>query len=57
MTPVGFVLLLVSYVALGLLWKSAVLNWVVGPLYPLAVVYLLPRLLSRLLPRRRPRRP
>lgn len=45
MTPLAYLLALASYVVLGLLFKSAVLNWIVGPLYPLAVLYLLPRLL------------
>lgn len=45
MTPLAYLLVLASYVVLGLVFKSAVLNWIVGPLYPLAVLYLLPRLL------------
>jgi hypothetical protein len=27
--------------------KSAVLNWIVGPLFPLVVLYFVPRLLRR----------
>ncbi len=38
---------LVAYVGLGLLTKSVVLNWVVGPVFPLLVLYVLPRLLRR----------
>ena len=34
---------LVVYVGLGLLTRSVVLNWVVGPLFPLLALYLLPR--------------
>ena len=45
MTPLAYLLALASYVVLGLVFKSAVLNWIVGPLYPLAVLYLLPRVL------------
>jgi hypothetical protein len=37
----------VLYVALGYLLKSIVLNWIVGPLFPLAVLVLLPRLVGR----------
>ena len=37
-----FVLTLVVYIALGLLFKRAVLNWVVGPLWLVGTLYLLP---------------
>jgi len=43
----AYVALLVVYVALGYLLKSVVLNWIVGPLFLLAVLYLMPRLLGR----------
>ena len=39
---------LVAYVALGLVVKSVVLNWIVGPLFLLFTLYLLPRALQRL---------
>lgn len=42
-SPVAWAVLLVVYVALGLLVKSVVLNWIVGPLFPLVFLYLLPR--------------
>ena len=45
-TP-AYLVALVIYVLLGLVFKSAVLNWVVGPLFPLAVLYLVPQLLRR----------
>ena len=45
-TP-AYLVALGLYVLLGLVFKSAVLNWVVGPLFPLAVLYLLPNLLRR----------
>jgi hypothetical protein len=32
----------VVYIGLGLWLKTIVLNWVVGPLFPLLVVYLIP---------------
>jgi hypothetical protein len=40
---VAWVVLLAVYVALGLVFRSAVLNWIVGPLFPLVFLYLLPR--------------
>jgi hypothetical protein len=45
--PAAWAVLLVVYVALGLVLKSAVLNWIVGPLFPLLFLYVLPRLLGR----------
>lgn len=33
----------VVYVVLGYLFKSLLLNWIVGPLFLLIVLYLLPR--------------
>lgn len=38
-----FAVALVVYVVLGLLTKSVVLNWIVGPLFLLIVLDLLPR--------------
>jgi hypothetical protein len=38
-----YLLALASYVALGVWLRSAVLNWIVGPLYLLVVFYLVPR--------------
>jgi hypothetical protein len=37
-----FLLALVLYVALGLVAKSVLLNWVIGPLFPLVVIGILP---------------
>lgn len=45
---VPFVLALVSYVLAGLVLKSIVLNWIVGPLYLVAAVHLVPVALRRL---------
>lgn len=42
---------LVAYVALGLLTRSVVLNWVVGPLFPLVALYVLPRAVGGLVRR------
>jgi len=36
-----------AYVTLGLLFKSIFLNWIVGPLFPFAVMYLIPRMWRR----------
>jgi hypothetical protein len=33
------------YIPLGIWLRSPVLNWIVGPLFPFLVVYLVPRLL------------
>lgn len=35
------------YILAGFFLKSAVLNWIVGPLFPLAVLYAGPALLRR----------
>ena len=45
----SWVLTFLSYVVLGYLLKSVVLNWIVGPLYPLFVMYVLPTTLRGLL--------
>ncbi len=47
----AYVVALAVYVALGYFLKSALLNWVVGPLFLFGALYLLPRLV-----RHRPRR-
>ena len=39
----AYVTILVAYVALGLWLTSYVLNWIVGPLFPLVIIELLPR--------------
>jgi len=44
---VAYVAVLVVYVALGYLLRSVVLNWIVGPLFLLAVLHLVPRLVGR----------
>lgn len=46
--PWLYVVALVVYVALGLLLRSIVLNWVVGPLFLLLTLYLLPLAVRRL---------
>lgn len=45
--PVAWAVLFVAYVGLGMALKSVVLNWIVGPLFPLLFLYLLPRALGR----------
>ena len=42
-----FVATFVVYVVLGLVIKSTVLNWIVGPMWLLATLYILPLLLGR----------
>ena len=39
-----YVTILAAYVALGLWLTSYVLNWIVGPLFPLVVIELGPRM-------------
>jgi hypothetical protein len=41
--PWQYALALAVFVALGLLTRSIVLNWIVGPLFPLLALYLVPR--------------
>jgi hypothetical protein len=41
-----YVLALVAYVALGYWLKSAVLNWIIGPLWLLLVFEVVPRALG-----------
>lgn len=43
----AYVLALVGYVALGYFVRSVVLNWIVGPLFLLIVLYLIPRAFRR----------
>lgn len=42
---------LILYIVAGFYTKSVVLNWIVGPLFPLVALYLVPRLFRR---RKRP---
>jgi hypothetical protein len=44
-SPAAWAVLLAVYVALGMVLKSTVLNWIVGPLFPLVFLYLVPRFL------------
>ena len=43
----AYVAALVVYIALGYLLKSVLLNWIIGPLFLLAVLHLVPRFLGR----------
>ena len=38
----SWLLAFVSYVVLGYQFKTLMLNWIVGPLYPVFVLYVLP---------------
>ena len=40
----AYAVALAVYIGLGYLLRSVVLNWIVGPLFLLAVLHLLPRL-------------
>lgn len=44
----AYVAALVVYVVLGYLFKSWVLNWIVGPAFLVLVLWVLPRALRRL---------
>jgi hypothetical protein len=37
---------LILFVALGYTFKSVVLNWVIGPIFPLVTLFLIPRALG-----------
>lgn len=39
---------LVVYVALGFVLKTWVLNWIIGPLFPLLALYVVPTALRRI---------
>lgn len=43
----AFAAALVIYIALGVTVKSVVLNWIVGPLFPVVVLYAVPAALRR----------
>ena len=43
-----WIVLLVVYIGLGLWTKATVLNWTIGPLFPLIVLFVIPTLLDRL---------
>jgi hypothetical protein len=45
--PWLYVVAFLAYVALGLLTGSVVLNWIVGPLFPLLALYLVPLAIRR----------
>ena len=53
----AYLVALAVYVALGLVARSLVLNWIVGPLFPMLVLYLIPRTMRRRLSRAREARP
>lgn len=46
--PIWFVVSLVVYVVAGLVLKSVVLNWIVGPLWLLVTIVLIPAAVRRL---------
>lgn len=44
---IWYVVTFAVYVALGVTLKSVVLNWIVGPLFPVLTLYVLPTLLRQ----------
>ncbi len=52
--PGWFVASFLLYVALGLVFKTAVLNWIVGPLWLLLTIWFVPAAFRRLTTRSRP---
>jgi len=44
---VAYVATLVVYLVLGYLFRSVVLNWIIGPTFLVCSLYVLPRLLGR----------
>ncbi len=46
--PVEYVAAFCAYVVLGYVLKSVVLNWIVGPLFLVAVLYAFPTAFRRL---------
>lgn len=42
-----YALAAVLYIPLGVVLKTVVLNWIVGPLFPLLVVYVVPTFVRR----------
>jgi hypothetical protein len=46
---IGYGLAIVSYVILGLLFKTAILNWIVGPVYLLVVLHVIPEAVRRVI--------
>jgi hypothetical protein len=47
-TAALWLLVLVIYVALGYRFKTVFLNWIIGPIFPFVLMYLLPMLWQRL---------
>ncbi len=45
--PIAYVATLVVYLVLGYLFRSVVLNWIIGPTFLVCSLYTLPRLLGR----------
>ena len=46
-SPAAYVVAFVVYVTLGYFLKSVVLNWIIGPLFLLLVLYVVPKALGR----------
>ena len=44
---IAYVATLVVYLVLGYVFRSVVLNWIIGPLFLVGCLYVVPRLLGR----------
>ena len=49
--PIAYVATLVVYLVLGYLFRSVVLNWIIGPLFLVGCLHVVPRLLGRRAPK------
>jgi hypothetical protein len=47
-TVVMWVLVLILYVVLGYWFKTVFLNWIIGPIFPFVLMYLVPAIWQRL---------
>jgi hypothetical protein len=45
--PIAWVLIMGVYIGLGITVKSVVLNWIIGPAWPVLLLYVIPRALRR----------
>ncbi len=45
--PVAYIAAFVAYLVLGYVFRSVFLNWIIGPLFLVGSLYVVPRLLGR----------
>jgi len=48
--PIAYIATFVVYLVLGYLFRSVFLNWIIGPLFLVGSLYVVPRLLGRRAP-------